>query len=271
MKLAAIASSKGRATRNPLPRRKSVNVHLLTQRDWSLYEGLPNAEVIDVCASSSGTAKVSIRLTTGEVKTYEVGGLEYVVGRRGTLDFLSPSLQAEVLSPIPFDPTNPPQVSGRTLRAKAETSLEVAPNVFITGSLTGDSLIRHAVGGCVFLRDVSWVILRLPLRQALLSRPHAVVQIRHRARQAQHPMEKANHQRQVRYPTRSIRDSRRLASSPTGTRTCTWTGGSWPEASRLLRLRIASGSTRDGGLGALDRRNQRSSRFAVLMYRAIDS
>lgn len=150
MKLAAIASSKSRATRNPLPRRKSGNAHLLTQRDWSLYEGLPNAEVTDVCASSSGTAKVSIRLTTGEVKTYEVGGLEYVVGRRGTLDFLSPSLQAEVLSPIPFDPTNPPQVSGRTLRAKAEISLEVAPSVFITGSLTGDSLIRHAVGGCVF-------------------------------------------------------------------------------------------------------------------------
>jgi hypothetical protein len=41
-------------------------------------------------------------------------------------------------------------ISGRTLRTKAESSLEVAKNIFITGSLTGDSLIRHAVGGCVF-------------------------------------------------------------------------------------------------------------------------
>ncbi|KAF2997849.1 hypothetical protein E8E13_002263 [Curvularia kusanoi] len=150
MKLSTIASVNSRATRNPLLRRKSTNTHLSTKRDWSLYEGLPNAEVIDVYSSSSGTAQVSIRLTTGEIKTYEVGGLEYVVGRRGSLGFLSSSLQAEVLSPTPFDSTNPPQISGRTLRAKAEMSLEVAPKVFISGSLTGDSLIRHAVGGCVF-------------------------------------------------------------------------------------------------------------------------
>lgn len=151
MKLGAIASSKNRAARTPVPRRKSVNNPFFNQRDWTMYEGLPNAEVTDVSVSSSaGTATVTVQLTSGESKTFEVGSLEYVVGRRGTLDFLSPSLQTEVLAPAPFDVTKPPQISGRTLRAKAEGSLEVAQNVFITGSLTGDSLIRHAVGGCVF-------------------------------------------------------------------------------------------------------------------------
>lgn len=151
MKLAAIASTKSRAGRTPLARRKSTNNPILSQRDWTLYEGLPNAEIIDVsAASSASTRTVTIRTTSGETKTYEVGGLEYVIGRRGTLDFVSPALQAEILSPAPLDSTSSTQISGRTLRTKAECSLEVARNVFITGSLTGDSLIRHAVGGCVF-------------------------------------------------------------------------------------------------------------------------
>lgn len=151
MKLAALTSTKSRSSRTPLPRRKSSQVPGLNQRDWTSYEGLPNAEIVDVStAASTGTRTVTIRSMSGELKTYEVGGLEYVVGRRGTLDFLSASLQAEVLSPTAFDPTIPTQISGRTLRAKAECSLEVAQNVFVAGSLTGDSLIRHAVGGCVF-------------------------------------------------------------------------------------------------------------------------
>ncbi|KAJ4336627.1 hypothetical protein N0V95_008564 [Ascochyta clinopodiicola] len=151
MKLAAIASSKSRTARAALPRRKSTNNPFYSQRDWTLYEGFPNAEITDVSMSSStGTATVTMRLATGEFSTYEVGGLEYVVGRRGTLDFLSSTLQAEILSLTNIEDATSTQVSGRTLRAKAETSLEVANNVLITGSLTGDSLIRHAVGGCVF-------------------------------------------------------------------------------------------------------------------------
>ncbi|KAF9695527.1 hypothetical protein EKO04_006482 [Ascochyta lentis] len=150
MKLAAIASTKSRTARTPLPRRKSTNNPFFSQRDWSLYEGFPNADITDVSASSSGTARVTMRLATGESSTYEVGGLEYVVGRRGTIDFLSRSLQAEILPLTNLGDATTTQISGRTLRAKAETSLEVANKVLITGSLTGDSLIRHAVGGCVF-------------------------------------------------------------------------------------------------------------------------
>ncbi|KAH7406797.1 hypothetical protein DE146DRAFT_405426 [Phaeosphaeria sp. MPI-PUGE-AT-0046c] len=150
MKLAAIASNKTRAVKSPAVRRKS---NPYQNRDWSLYEGLPNANVIDVATNEqSGTATVTIRLSSGEQIEREVGGLDYVVGRRGTLDFLSTDLRTEIFTaPEQFAPINTNTlISGRTLRPKAEISLEVARNVFITGSLTGDSLIRHAVGGCVF-------------------------------------------------------------------------------------------------------------------------
>lgn len=154
MKLAAIASTKARAAKSPLLSRKSNP--FFTQRDWSMYEGHPNAEILAVSASSRPRlATITMRLSTGENLTREVGGLAYVVGRRGTLDFLSPSLRNEILTTSDLnspDSTYPALISGRTLRATAESehSLEVARNVFITGSLTGDSLIRHAVGGCVF-------------------------------------------------------------------------------------------------------------------------
>ncbi|KAF1835831.1 hypothetical protein BDW02DRAFT_266382 [Decorospora gaudefroyi] len=152
MKLAALASSRTtRAVKSPMARRKSNAT--FQQRDWSLYEGLPGAEVVSV-SESEEIATVALRLPSGETITREVGGLAYVVGRRGTLDFLSPNLRSEILSTpdsINLDATPSHLISGRTLRAKVEaTSLEVAKNVFITGSLTGDSLIRHAVGGCVF-------------------------------------------------------------------------------------------------------------------------
>ncbi|KAJ4288561.1 hypothetical protein N0V90_011798 [Kalmusia sp. IMI 367209] len=152
MKLASLSSNKSASARSPLARRKSNP--FFTQRDWnSLYEGLPNASIIHCTDSSTtGAARVTIRLASGEEITREVGGLAYVVGRRGTLDYLSPALLKELgLSEGPIaDDSQQTLISGRTLRAKAETSLEVAKNVFIIGSLAGDSLIRHAVGGCVF-------------------------------------------------------------------------------------------------------------------------
>jgi hypothetical protein len=154
MKLAAIASTKTRSVKSPMTRRKSNPFFM--QRDWSLYEGFPNADIISVSsAEHAGSTTITLRLVSGEKITRNVGGLAYVVGRRGTLDFLSSDLRSEVLSaPDHMNPdsASPSFISGRTLRAKAESecSLEVAKNVFIIGSLTGDSLIRHAVGGCVF-------------------------------------------------------------------------------------------------------------------------
>lgn len=152
MKLAAISSGKALSGKSPLLRRKSNP--FFTQRDWtSLYEGLPNAQVTHCSVSkNTGVATISIRLASGEEVAREVGGLAYVVGRRGTLDYLSSSLLHEIgpfESSVP-NPGSTPLISGSTLRTKAESSLEVANNVFIIGSLAGDSLIRHAVGGCVF-------------------------------------------------------------------------------------------------------------------------
>ncbi|KAF1914521.1 hypothetical protein BDU57DRAFT_453666 [Ampelomyces quisqualis] len=150
MKLAAITPSKNQGTKPITTRRKSS---LYQNRDWSFYQGLPNAEVIDVAIfTETASATVTIRLASGKQIQREVGGLDYVVGRRGTLDFLSDELRTEIFSTpdqaMPVD--THALISGRTLRPKAETSLELAKNVLITGSLTGDSLIRHAVGGCVF-------------------------------------------------------------------------------------------------------------------------
>lgn len=39
-------------------------------------------------------------------------------------------------------------ITGATLRSKMEESFEVARGVYVVGSLTGDSLIRFAFGGC---------------------------------------------------------------------------------------------------------------------------
>jgi hypothetical protein len=160
MKLAAISSynAKKLPVRSPQARRKS---NPFSQRDWAtVYEGLPNAEVLEVlCSPTTNSATVKIRTASGNVITRPVGGLEYVIGRRGTLDYLSPALRAEVLGSAhqtPIDSSSSPSlsssslISGRTLRSKADSSLEIAPNIFLVGSLAGDSLIRHAVGGCVF-------------------------------------------------------------------------------------------------------------------------
>jgi len=125
-------------------------------RDWeSIYEGLPNAEILEVTRHTDKSI-VKIRLESGDIIERAVGHLEYVVGRRGSLSYLDPELRNEVLGDGPLDmPTDRDNsstlISGRTLRAEAEADLEVAPNVFITGSLAGDSLVRHAVGGCVYV------------------------------------------------------------------------------------------------------------------------
>ncbi|KAF3926171.1 hypothetical protein ABW21_db0204694 [Orbilia brochopaga] len=41
-------------------------------------------------------------------------------------------------------------VQHNSIRERVEQNVEVAPNVFVIGSLTGDSLVRFAMGGCVY-------------------------------------------------------------------------------------------------------------------------
>lgn len=158
MKLSAMAATKGNINTHPItpgPRRKSS---YFPERDWiSTYEGLSNAEITDVDVSSDhGHAEIKIRTADGTHIERVVGGLEYVVGRRGATSYLDEQLKAEILgtmlngSSSIQQPSNDFLISGKTLRAKAEADLEVAPDVFIIGSLTGDSLVRHAFGGCVY-------------------------------------------------------------------------------------------------------------------------
>ncbi|KAI9779553.1 MAG: hypothetical protein M1839_007362 [Geoglossum umbratile] len=137
-----------------LTRRCSSN---FAERDWNItYEGLPNAEVVAVDTSSGSTGEMEITIQLpdgGGLIQRRVSGLEYLVGRRGSLSYLSNSLKAAILANPSTTTTREPTplISAQTLRAKAALGPEITPNVFITGSLTGDSLIRFAFGGCVYV------------------------------------------------------------------------------------------------------------------------
>lgn len=163
------AESQQQQQQRPTKRTKNrriASTPFLDSRNWDrVYEGFPNAEVVAVDVND--TATVTFRLMDGTITTRPVAGLAHAVGRRGSLRYLDDSLLAEVLSPRPHpgsgsSPANDaekpngiadnlnPTISGQTLRNKALDDLEVARDVFIIGSLTGDSLIRFAYGGCVY-------------------------------------------------------------------------------------------------------------------------
>ncbi len=145
MKRAALAAAPG--SKNPRPKfRRGASTGFLDSRNWDgLYEGVPNVEIIAV-EKKNGLAEVTFRRKDGSTFSRVAGGLVYAVGRRGTLGYLDSPLRTEVLG---HDEADEVAISGQTLRAKALEDLEVAPDVFIIGSLTGDSLVRFAYGGCV--------------------------------------------------------------------------------------------------------------------------
>lgn len=146
MKRAAMSSIGATPQSKP---RKLASTPFLKSRNWDqVYEGLPNCEVVDVSVHN-GKGTVTLRLPDekGTTIVRRVCGLAYTVGRRGSLDYLDPSLRAEVLDGA--GELDNGMVTPRTLRNKVMEDLEVAPGVFVIGSLTGDSLIRYAYGGCV--------------------------------------------------------------------------------------------------------------------------
>lgn len=148
MKLAAINASGPRDVFSPLKRGK--NNSFFETRDWdSVYEGLPNTAIKEVQVQEDG-ATVTLQDDDGRSFDRKVAGLDYVVGRRGSLQYLNESLQAEVVGHNGDSVGDAASVSGLTLRAKVEENLEVAPDIFVIGSLTGDSLVRFAFGACVF-------------------------------------------------------------------------------------------------------------------------
>lgn len=148
MKLAAQEVQGSRSTTSPLRTRKSNP--FFTERNWdNVYEGLPNTYIKDV-ALLDEKAFLSLEKGDGTVIRREISNMEYVIGRRGSLSYLYNSLADEVFGARDETAHHQSVVSGRTLRPKTERSLEVAQDVFAIGSLTGDSLIRFAYGGCVF-------------------------------------------------------------------------------------------------------------------------
>ena len=148
MKLAVIKASGPKDVFSPLKQGKRNS--LFESRDWeSVYEGLPNTVIKGAEAQEHG-AIVTLQSDDGSPFERKVAGLEYVVGRRGSLQYLDDGLQAEVLGHDGGIVGDAASISGLTLRAKVDENLEVAPDVFVIGSLTGDSLVRFAFGGCVY-------------------------------------------------------------------------------------------------------------------------
>ena len=157
MKLAALASKSGKAGgRRPSAQRNTSQIDLA--RDWDTsYEGLPNTAIIDV--DTRGEHAV-ITFQAGDKASFqrEVGSFAYVVGRRGSFDYLKEQLRKEICP----DSAQWNNVTGATLRERVTEAPEVAHGVFVTGSLTGDSLIRFAYGACAY---AAGRIMAQPARQ----------------------------------------------------------------------------------------------------------
>ena len=144
MKHAAKARLGPQEVFSPMKRRKS---NPFEHGDWqNQYEGLPNTYVtmVDI---RDGSATIALEGSDGRHMEREICAMQYVIGRRGSLGYLGDSLRLEILGSS-NDSVNVP-IAGKTLRSRAKDSLELASDVFIIGSLTGDSLIRFAFGGCV--------------------------------------------------------------------------------------------------------------------------
>lgn len=148
MKLAARDEMGAKNVPSPLRSRKSNP--FFKDRDWNeVYEGLPNTYIKDVKMQDAG-ARLKLLTHAGIVIERVVSSMDYVIGRRGSLAYLDKGIAREMRCSGDKMPINFGLVSGKTLRFQLEHHLDIAPNIFVIGSLIGDSLIRFAYGGCVF-------------------------------------------------------------------------------------------------------------------------
>ncbi|KAJ5901496.1 hypothetical protein N7495_002024 [Penicillium taxi] len=148
MKKAALSAGSATGKLQSKTRRGSSTA-FLESRNWEdQYEGFANVEITAVNVQGD-LAQVTFRSDDGSTLFRSVQGLVYVAGRRGTLGFLDPELRSEVLGSDGSEGREEIAITGQTLRAKAIEDVELAPEVYIIGSLTGDSLVRFAYGGCV--------------------------------------------------------------------------------------------------------------------------
>ncbi|KAJ1707293.1 hypothetical protein G4B11_001251 [Aspergillus flavus] len=146
MKRAAVAAAPTNHKR-PARMKRTTSSPFLESRAWDeVYEGYPNTEIIGVDMKKE-FATVTFRRTDGTIFSRPVRGMVYATGRRGSLGYLERGLLSEIVGCDDKGDVSP-TVSGQTLRHKAFENMEIANNVFIVGSLTGDTLIRFAHGSC---------------------------------------------------------------------------------------------------------------------------
>ena len=146
--MASGSAGGGADARSPAVKKRTENP-FFTRRDWArVYEGFANADICGVrVEEGSKRAIVKIRLSCGAEIERAVGGLVYAGGRRGSLAYLDSGLLKEVLGDGSLSGCC---ITGRAMRPKVEAGLEVARDVFVIGSLTGDSLVRYSYGVCVY-------------------------------------------------------------------------------------------------------------------------
>ncbi|MCJ1458348.1 hypothetical protein MMC28_008720 [Mycoblastus sanguinarius] len=132
------------------PMRSKKPNPFFAERDWErVYEGLPNTCIKDVVMRHA-SAILTLETVDRRIIHREISNIEYLIGRRGSLGYLDGTLAKEVLDSDSPYLTCDAVIFGHTLRDKVERTLELAPNLFALGSMSGDSLIRFAYGGCVF-------------------------------------------------------------------------------------------------------------------------
>lgn len=148
MKQSAVNTLNNHISVLPMARRKSNPFFDPPQWD-GLYEGLPNTYITDI-SMHGDYATVTLKTSLGHILKREISNLQYVIGRQGSLDYLDEQLMNQVLGSSSSVGQNKTPISTQSLRAKTEDNLEVASDVFAIGSLTGDTLVRFALGGCVF-------------------------------------------------------------------------------------------------------------------------
>lgn len=148
MKLAASRFLGLQAIRSPLRSKKSNPFR--DPQNWDgVYEGFPNTLIKGVVRYEDQFL-LTLQDVDGNIVERNVSSLEYVVGRRGSLTYLNGLIAEEILGSKQTLSTGTADISSRTLRSKVDENLEIAPDIFAIGSLTGDSLIRFASGACVF-------------------------------------------------------------------------------------------------------------------------
>jgi len=148
MKHAARDMLGSQTVTSPMRGRKSNP--FFKDRDWEeIYEGLPNT-YIKAVEMKDASALLTLAASDGRCIKREISNMEYVIGRRGSLAYVDNGIAKEMDCLREGTPIALASVSGMTLRSKLEQNLSIAQDIFVTGSLTGDSLIRFAYGACVY-------------------------------------------------------------------------------------------------------------------------